>query len=196
MKRKKKNAWLWLVLLLLLLVAAGAVIWLVKGRGSGAGEEGEEVRAVCERFLTAYQDGDEEAVTELLAGAGYGSGPVSLEGYPALVGSRIRCTAEAARRQEDGSLVIPVKITALDLPALAEEAEFQRRATEGNLLEVLGEYLEEGKAPETVYEVSVQMIQENGEWKVRMDNTLSNALLGGYGTFYIQMAEEMAGEQK
>ena len=191
---KKKKGWLWLALLLLLLAVVGAVIWLVKGRG--AGKEGEEARAVCEQFLAAYQERDEEAVTELLAGAGYGSAPVNLEGYPALVGSRIRYTAETAKRQEDGSLVIPVEITALDLPALAEEEEFQSRVAEEDLLEVLDEYLEEGKAPETVYEVLVQMVQEDGVWKVRMDNTLSNALLGGYGTFYIQMAEEMAGEQK
>ncbi len=128
--------------------------------GSGAGAEGEDARAACEQFLTAYQEGDAEAVTELLAGAGYGTAPVSLEGYLALEGSRIRYTAEPAKRKEDGSLVIPVEITALDLPALAEEEEFQKCVAEEDLLEVLDQYLEEGKAPETVYEVSVQMTEE------------------------------------
>lgn len=158
------------------------------------GEDEEAARAACERFLAAYQKSDAETVTDLLAGTSFASGSVEMQGYSEIVGSRLQYTVKTPEAEEGGRCTVPVEITSLDFPKLSEDEEFLAQITSENLLETLEEYLEAGKAPETRYEVSVQMIQEEGAWKVLMDDSLSNALLGGYGDFYKQMAEEMAGE--
>lgn len=38
------------------------------------------------------------------------------------------------------------------------------------------------------------MVEENGVWKVKMDNLLSDALLGRYVTDYQELLEEIVGE--
>lgn len=196
-KRKTRKKHLTpLIVLLLILLLVFAVLWFLKNRDAGIGEEEEAARTACERFLEAYQKTDAETVTELLAGTSFASGPVEMEGYPEIVGSRLQYTVKTPEAEEDGRCVVPVEITSLDFPALAEDEAFLSQVSGENLLEALEGYMEAGDAPETRYEVSVQMVQEDGAWKVWMDDSFSNALLGGYGDFYAQMTEEMEGEQE
>lgn len=192
-EKPKKKKIVWLILLLILLF----FFWIILPEtGNKAGEEDGAAMEACEQFLDAYKKADVETVTRLLAGTGYASGTVKMEGYPEIVGKELQYTVKTPEEEEDGRCLIPVEIVSLDLPEMAEDEEFLSRIEKDDLLEVLQEYLEDQKAPTTQYELSVQMRQEDGTWKVLMDDAFSNALLGGFGEFYFQMTEEMAGEQE
>lgn len=156
-------------------------------------EEEKKIRALCEEFLLAYQQGDEDTVSDLLAGLNEND-KVNLNGYAAIVGESIQYTVKKVEKIDENKYECQADIKALDFSELAEDNQFLNRLTEDNILKTLKETIANGEAPTNDYLVTVQVANENGEWKVLMDQEFSNALLGGYGDFYQHMMEEIIGE--
>lgn len=185
--KKKKHQGILLAALLIL------VFLLYKGCAEpGFSKKERAVTDSCENFLRAYQMGDSEEITKWMADAAYGS-DVNLQGYPEIVGKTMKYRIKEITNENEEKYEIRVEIKALDLAALAGQEEFGRQITEDNLLDVLQRMSDDGDVPVKEYPVLIRMVKENGTWKVKMDNLLSDALLGGYVTFYQQILEE-AGE--
>ena len=156
--------------------------------------EPEQVQNACEDFLSAYCQNDASAVTELLADASYGS-EINLSGYPEISGKEMTWQLGEVTKAEEAEsdqprYYVQAEITSLDFPTLAGDESFLTRTAQSDVLTALQEVIAEGSAPEKTYEVQIQLIRENENWKVRMDNSLSDALLGGYVTFYQEMTDE------
>ena len=158
-----------------------------------ANEEEKKIRNLCEKFLLAYQQGDEDTVSDMLAGLNEND-KVNLNGYAAIVGETIQYTVKKVEKIDENRYECKADIKSLDFPELAEDNRFLNQLTEDNILETLKETIANGEEPTNDYLVIVQVANENGEWKVLMDQEFSNALLGGYGDFYQQMMEEIVGE--
>lgn len=187
-EKKKKHQGIFLVSLFILAVL------LYKGCAEPTFSKKERaVTDSCEKFLQAYQEGDSEEITKWMADAEYGSA-VNLKGYPEIVGKTMKYKIKGITNKKEDRYDVKVNIDALDLLTLAGQEEFEQQLTEDNLLDVLQKMSDNRDVPIKEYPVLIQMVEENGSWKVKMDNLLSDALLGGYVTFYQQILEEAVGE--
>ena len=194
-----KLNWKKIGLLLFILAVIIALLLLEPSDDSSEGtvsglSEPEQVQNACEDFLSAFCQSDASTVTELLADASYGS-DISLSGYPEIAGKEMTWQLGEVTKAEEAEsdqprYYVQAEITSLDLPTLAGDESFLTRTAQSDVLTALQEVIAEGSAPEKTYEVQVQLIRENENWKVRMDNSLSDALLGGYVTFYQEMTDE------
>lgn len=187
-KKKKKHGGIFLVLFIIL------VLFLYKACGGTRFNKTEEtVIASCENFLKAYQTGESEELTKWMADAAYGS-DVRLDGYPEIIGGTMTYKIKEITEENEEKYYVQACIKAMDLISLMEQEEAEEQVTEENLLDSLEKMIDTGEIPMKEYDVQIQMVEENGVWKVKMDNLLSDALLGGYVTYYQELLEEIVGE--
>lgn len=185
-EKKKKHKGIFLVLFIIL------ALFLYKAcDGPRFNKTEKTVIASCGNFLEAYQTGDPEELTKWMADAAYGS-DVRLDGYPEIIGGAMTYRIKDITEENEEKYYVQTCIKAIDLLSLVEQEDEQ--ATEENLLDRLEKMIDAGEMPMKEYDVQIQMVEENGVWKVKMDNLLSDALLGGYVTYYQELLEEIVGE--
>ncbi len=187
-ENKKKKHWgIFLAAVIVL-----AVFLLKSCSGPRFHKTEKSVTASCDSFLKAYQMGDSEELTKWMADAAYGS-DVRLEGYPEIIGSTMTYKIKEVTDENEEKYYVQTCIKALDLISLMEQEQADEQVMEEDLLEKLKKMIDAGEVPMKEFDVQIQMVEENGVWKVKMDNLLSDALLGGYVTYYQHMLEEIAG---
>ncbi|WP_156963257.1 hypothetical protein [Bifidobacterium stellenboschense] len=157
-------------------------------------------------FLDAYRNGDETTVTNLLAANGTG-GKVSLGGMTAPMRTHLSYDLHGKGLTCSGTCTIKATITNVDFARIATDKAFMdkyaeaaakagsgqgadARKAEQQATKLFNDKLSATNAPTKRYEVDMQLVEHDGDWKVRMTADLSNALLGGFPEYAANPAND------
>ena len=193
-----KRRWPFILIAVMLAVALlGVGGWFVGTKALRS----QGAAGAADAFLTAYEQGDAQAVQSMLIGGGMG-GDLTLDGVTGALRSRMGHKVTGLGLGCDDSCDVEVAITNVDFAEMAKDTAFADMMTKagedgdpatamaGTIQNKVDSY---GKLRTTT--VPMRMTKDGGNWKVTMTSALSDALLGGYPSYQSDMLAQRMKEQ-
>lgn len=154
----------------------------------------------CESFLEAYQQGDAEKITELLD-VGKIGGNVQLGEYTDILSEKMTFKINGFKDfpfSFSDTRYLHVEITNIDFEALVNQKDpwenVEDEEPEGYHAALRKAVLSEN-APCKQYVVDIVLTKQDGEWKIKMTDDFSNALLGNFPYYYRQLINQIIEEE-
>ena len=152
-------------------------------KGYGEGEVTATETVV--NFLTAYQSCDSSAAQYLIAMDSESNG-IEFEGFQMILAQNIKYNVLSVEENVSQEYVVLVEITNTDFGSVFDSliTSAKDTVTDTELLEQLKLALCNSDAPTRKFECEILVRKDtDGKYRIQMQDTLSNALLGGYNEY-------------
>ncbi len=170
------------ILKAMLLILTMTAIWGCSFGEKLSREEKERCMAAGEEFLSRYQKEDPAASELLFLGDRQ---ELSFDGFQGIFARQMEYDIGSLKETKD-RVLIQVEISNADFGKAFETAleEVGEGAAEAEILEAFANILESEDCPRREFECEMEMMLEDGEWKVSVASQLSNALTGGATEYF------------